>query len=128
MTRYEFSPIGYVRTEAKTVPRFYRISDVRGTLQIDDRFREGLREIQAGDRIIVVFLFHQSPPFEDAYLRVTPPRRNEPRGVFSTRSPVRPNPIGISELEVLGVEEGSLQVKGLDMVDGSPILDIKPVQ
>ncbi len=126
MTLFEFSPIGYVHTEEKTIPRFYSISDVEGSLEIDARFLDGLQEIKPGDRIIVVFIFHRSPPFGNEHLRVTPPSRSSPRGVFSTRSPVRPNPIGISEL--LGIQESSIQVKGLDMIDGSPILDIKPVQ
>jgi tRNA-Thr(GGU) m(6)t(6)A37 methyltransferase TsaA len=61
-------------------------------------------------------------------MRVIPPSREAERGVFSTRSPVRPNPIGVSQLEVVEVEGSRIHVKGLDMIDGTPILDIKPVK
>ncbi|MFP4268896.1 MAG: tRNA (N6-threonylcarbamoyladenosine(37)-N6)-methyltransferase TrmO [Spirochaetaceae bacterium] len=124
----EFTPIGYVATEAESVPRFYSISDITGRLVIRREVMDGLSDIAAGEPILVIFLFHNSPPFTEDHLRVTPPHREQERGVFSTRSPVRPNPIGLSELEVLDVEENIIYVKGLDMIDGTPILDIKPVK
>jgi tRNA-Thr(GGU) m(6)t(6)A37 methyltransferase TsaA len=118
--------IGIVRTPTEEVPRFYSISEVKGRLEIDARYAEGLKDIRAGDRITVIFSFHRSPRFRKADLTQVPPRRSEPRGVFSTCSPVRPNPIGSSVVRVLAVEGNTLSVKGLDMLDGSPILDIKP--
>jgi tRNA-Thr(GGU) m(6)t(6)A37 methyltransferase TsaA len=118
--------IGTVRTAAREVPRFYSVSEVEGRLEIDARYAGGLKDIRAGDRIVVLFAFHRSPPFRARDLIQVPPRRSEPRGVFSTCSPVRPNPIGSSVVTVLAVEGTTLTVKGLDMLDGSPILDIKP--
>ena len=124
----DIEPIGYVSTDAESVPRFYTISDVRGALVLDERFEQGLSDFRPGDLIIVVFLFHRSPPFGHEHMRVIPPSREAERGVFSTRSPVRPNPIGVSQVEVIEVEGSRIHVKGLDMIDGTPILDIKPVK
>ena len=118
--------IGTVRTAAEEVPRFYSDSDVEGRLVMDPCYTEGLKDIKPGERIVVFFSFHRSPPFQASDLVQAPPRRSEPRGVFSTCSPVRPNPIGSSVLRVLKIEGAAITVKGLDMLDGSPILDIKP--
>jgi tRNA (adenine37-N6)-methyltransferase len=119
-------PIGVVDTEAEDIPRFWSVSDVKGALVIDEKYQEGLKDIEAGQRIAVIFNFHKSPGFTPEFLSQQPPTRNEKRGVFSTCSPKRPNPIGMSVLEVLRVEGNVLHVQGLDMLDGTPILDIKP--
>ncbi len=123
-----FRPIGWVRTEAKEVPRFYKISKVRGEIHILPRYKLGLKDIRAGDEICVIFHFHKSPPFDEKkHLIQEPPHRpGEKKGVFSTCSPVRPNAIGLSVLKVLGVRENVLEVERLDMFDGTPVLDIKP--
>ena len=119
-------PIGLVHTDAKKIPRHWTVSDVEGTLVIDGRYLEGLKDIKPRQRIVVIFHFHQSPDFDASYLIQTPPHRKKPLGVFSICSPVRPNPIGMSVLEVLGIRKNIIRVKGLDMLDGTPILDIKP--
>jgi tRNA (adenine37-N6)-methyltransferase len=121
-------PIGYVSTDAEAVPNFYTVSDIEGRLIIDEQYLPGLLEIEGGQEILVVFQFHKSPQFTDERLRVTPPRQDRPRGVFTTRSPVRPNPIGISVLAVTKREGSTIYVKGLDMLDGTPVLDIKSVK
>jgi len=125
--KIEFKPIGFVKTDASTVPRHWTVSDVEGRIVIDEIYTEGLKDIQRGDSIIVIFYFHQSSEFTVQHLIQTPPHRYEKLGVFSTCSPIRPNSIGMSVLEVLGIEENIIHVKGLDMVDGTPILDIKPL-
>ena len=84
-------------------------------------------QVKAGQRIVVLFYFHQSTQFTPDFLVQTPHHRNESLGVFSICSPVRPNPIGMSIVEVLGVEGCTIHIKGLDMLDGTPVLDIKPV-
>jgi tRNA-Thr(GGU) m(6)t(6)A37 methyltransferase TsaA len=121
-----FTPIGTVRTGAEHVPRHWSVSDVEGTLEIDPAYRRGMKDIRPGERIVVLFHFHRSPPFSDAYLVGTPPNRDEPMGVFSICSPRRPNAIGLSVVEVIGVEGTRIDVRGIDMLDGTPILDIKP--
>ena len=122
----EFQPIGFVRVEAEDVPRSWRRSELEGTLVIDERYLEGLVDIERGQRIVVIFNFHRSPEFSMELLRQTPPHTGKKTGIFSICSPVRPNPIGMSVVEVLGVEGGAVRVRGLDMLDGTPILDIKP--
>lgn len=122
----EMKPIGFVSTDAEEVPRSWSVSDVEGSLVIDEIYLEGIRDIKPGQRICVIFYFHLSPEFTSQFMRIKPPIRKSKVGVFSTHSPFRPNPIGLSLLEVLGVDGNVIQVKGLDMVDKTPILDIKP--
>ncbi len=120
------TPIGYVRTDATDPPRHWSLSDVEGTLDIDARYAEGLRDILPGQRIIVLFHFHKSPSFSDRLLVQTPPHMDRPFGVFSICSPRRPNPIGLSVVTATGVRGNRIDVRGIDMYDGTPILDIKP--
>lgn len=120
-------PIGFVHTDVEDVPRHWTLSEVEGTLVIEESYLEGLKDIGAGQRIVVIFHFHNSPEFKAQFLTQTPPHRNERLGVFSICSPIRPNPIGMSTLEVLGVRGNVIHVRRLDMLDGTPILDIKPL-
>ncbi|MFZ0484059.1 MAG: tRNA (N6-threonylcarbamoyladenosine(37)-N6)-methyltransferase TrmO [Desulfobacterales bacterium] len=118
--------IGVVHTDADKVPRHWTVSDVKGTLVIDKKYRKGLRDIQPGQQVVVIFHFHKSPIFTSDLLVQKPPHRNEKLGVFSICSPNRPNPVGMSVLDVLRVENNIIYVQGLDMIDGTPILDLKP--
>jgi tRNA-Thr(GGU) m(6)t(6)A37 methyltransferase TsaA len=122
----QMKPIGYVSTDAEAIPRCWVVSDVEGVLVIDEAYAEGLRDIQPGQHIDVIFHFHKSPEFTTEYMRITPPNRREEVGVFSTHSPFRPNPIGLSRLQVLSIDGSVIRVRGLDMLDGTPILDMKP--
>ncbi|MCK4836685.1 MAG: SAM-dependent methyltransferase [Candidatus Aminicenantes bacterium] len=119
-------PIGTVQTTAVEIPRHWSASDIEGRLVIDKKYREGLKDIRPGQRIVVIFYFHQSPVFTLRYLCQTPPHRDKSMGVFSICSPVRPNALGLSVLDVLAVKDNIITVNGLDMRDGTPILDIKP--
>lgn len=121
-----FEPIGWVRTEAASVPRHWSVSDVAGRLEIKPEFAPGLENIKPGERIVVLFYFHQSGKFGTPDLTQTPPHRSGARGVFSICSPRRPNPIGLSVLKVEAVDGNFVKVRGIDMFDGTPILDIKP--
>lgn len=122
----EIKPIGFVSTNLKKIPRHWTISDAVGTLIIDEKYLEGLQDIKPGQRVVVIFQFHKSPAFTPAFLIQKPSHHNEKRGVFSICSPIRPNPIGMSILEVLSVRANKVYVKGLDMLNGTPVLDIKP--
>jgi tRNA (adenine37-N6)-methyltransferase len=125
--KIELTPIGRVEVDAEKVPRSWRSSDLEGDLVIDEEYAGGLAEIEAGDRIVVLFNFHESPPFSRDFLRQRPRSAGgEERGVFKTLSPVRPNPVGMSIVEVVSVEGSVLRVRGVDMRDGTPVLDIKP--
>ncbi len=119
-------PIGVVRTTSTAIPRHWSISTVEGALVIDDTYVDGLRDIRPGQRIVVLFHFDRSPAFTPGDLVQTSGSSGQKMGVFSICSPVRPNPIGLSILDVTGVDGANLHVRGLDMLDGTPILDIKP--
>jgi tRNA-Thr(GGU) m(6)t(6)A37 methyltransferase TsaA len=84
---------------------------------------DALSDLDGFARIWLIFVFDRS---EGWIARVRPPRGGGKRGVLATRSPHRPNPLGLSAVELLGVEDGALRVRGLDLLDGTPILDIKP--
>jgi tRNA (adenine37-N6)-methyltransferase len=119
-------PIGTAHTDAGAIPRHWTLSDVEGTLVIDPEYTDGLSDISAGQQIVVLFHFHRSAPFSPDLLKQTPPHKGQSLGVFSICSPRRPNPIGMSVLTVLSRNENVVRVRGMDMIDGTPILDIKP--
>ncbi len=112
--------------DVQELPRHWSVSDVEGTLVIGEEYPEGLRDIRAGQHTVVIFHFHRSSEFSPELLRQTLGQTGRETGVFSICSPVRPNPIEMSVLEVLGVWGASVDVKRLDMLDGTPVLDIKP--
>ena len=94
-----------------------------GTVHVDPRFSTALKDLDGFSHVILVYHFHQS---ERVDLTVTPFLDSEPRGVFATRAPTRPNPIGISIVALLGVEDNILRLGNVDILDGTPLLDIKP--
>jgi tRNA-Thr(GGU) m(6)t(6)A37 methyltransferase TsaA len=120
-------PIGFVASpfkDAAEVPKGLGAQhEEEGVLNILPAFELGLTDIEGYSHLIVLWTFHRSDGF---FLLVTPPSDDHPHGVFTTRSPRRPNPIGFTVVELLRREGGSLYVRGVDMVDGTPILDIKP--
>jgi tRNA (adenine37-N6)-methyltransferase len=124
---FSMRAIGYVRSpyrEAREVPRGLGAKhEAQGVLEISPEFAEGLTDIEGFSHVFVIWLFDRSEGFE---LMGTPPSDNRPHGVFATRSPFRPNPIGLTVVEVLGREGARLHVRGIDMLEGTPILDIKP--
>lgn len=97
--------------------------DVEGEVIIDPGFMQGLEGIEAFSHIILLFRFDRSQAYE---LKVIPRYATEPRGLFSTRAPRRPNPIGLTVVELVEVAGNRLRVRGVDMLDRTPLLDIKP--
>jgi tRNA-Thr(GGU) m(6)t(6)A37 methyltransferase TsaA len=97
--------------------------DAEGVLRIAPEFAAGLQDVEGFSHLFVLWEFDKSEGFE---LVGRPPVDDRPHGVFATRSPRRPNPIGLTVVELLGREGGELRVRGVDMLDGTPILDIKP--
>ena len=122
---YIFKPIGYVKTFATSIPRHWSCSDVEGEIIINPEYKEGLKDIRSGDKIVVLFCFHKSPPFTKDKLIQKPPHKDSPKGVFSLCSPIRPNPIGLSVLDVLEVKDNIIKVKRIDMFDGTTVFAIK---
>jgi tRNA-Thr(GGU) m(6)t(6)A37 methyltransferase TsaA len=96
---------------------------VRGTIVIDEKFRAGLRDLDGFSRIILIYAFHRSQGYE---LEVIPFLDTVPHGIFATRAPRRPNAIGISIVQLISVNDSELVIEGVDVVDGTPLLDIKP--
>jgi tRNA-Thr(GGU) m(6)t(6)A37 methyltransferase TsaA len=120
-------PIGFVTSPYKdtvAIPKGLGARhEAEGVLRILPEFDLGLAGIEGFSHLFVLWVFDRSGPFE---LTATPPSDNQPHGVFATRSPRRPNPIGLTVVELLRREKGSLYVRGVDMLDQTPILDIKP--
>jgi tRNA-Thr(GGU) m(6)t(6)A37 methyltransferase TsaA len=103
-------------------PRFYLASEERGSIEIYEPYIQGLDAVSEYEYIVVIFHFHLSQGYE---LMQTSPAGRE-KGVFSLCSPMRPNSIGMSILKLLSVDPPFLHVENVDLVDGTPILDIKP--
>jgi len=120
-------PIGFVSSPYKSpgdVPKGLGAKhDANGVLKILPEFEAGLADIEGFSHLIVIWEFDRSQGFE---LTATPPSDNRTHGVFATRSPLRPNPIALTTVELLRHDGANLNVRGVDMLDGTPILDIKP--
>src|SRR5262249_31701436 len=120
-------PIGHVRSpfrDTKEIPKGLGAKhDEEGVLDILPEFADGLTDIDGFSHLIVLWEFDRASGFD---LIGTPPCDNRPHGVFATRSPRRPNPIGMTTVELLRRDGAKLHVRGVDMLDGTPILDIKP--
>lgn len=100
-----------------------RQADVEATIELDENFINGLQEIGLHSHLIVLYWLHLSR--RDLVLQ-KPSHLTAPRGVFALRSPVRPNPIGLSVVALVAVDRASLVVRNIDCVDGTPVIDIKP--
>ncbi len=124
---WRMKPIGYVRSPYKStqeIPKGLGAKhDAEGTLEILPEFEPGLLDIEGFSHLFVIWAFDRS---EGSALVGTPPSDNQPHGVFATRSPRRPNPIGLTVVELLGRDGRILRVRGVDMLEGTPVLDIKP--
>lgn len=120
-------PIGLVRTPYRDTAEIPKGPGAKheadGTIEIDETLEEGLTDIDGFSHLFVVWVFDRSEGFA---LTGMPPGASRAHGVFATRSPRRPNPIGLTVVQLLGREGRRLHVRGVDMLDGTPILDIKP--
>lgn len=127
MNQISMRPIGFVRspfTDTKNIPKGFGVTHVaEGELEILPEFEAGLKDVEGFSHLFVIWAFHRSEGFD---LEARPPFDDRVHGVFATRSPQRPNPIGLTVVELLGRDGARLRVKGLDMLDGTPILDLKP--
>jgi tRNA-Thr(GGU) m(6)t(6)A37 methyltransferase TsaA len=122
-----FTPVGVARTpfrETSQIPKGLGAEhQAEGTIEVRDDLAEGLADIEGFSHLYVIWVFDRVGP---AVLTVTPPNDDRPHGVFATRAPVRPVPIGLTVVELLGREGARLRVRGVDMLDGTPVLDLKP--
>jgi len=123
---YVMRPIGVIHspfTDKKQTPIQPTRSQAVGQVVVYPEFAEGLQDIEGFSHIILLYAFHQSEGYS---LRVKPFLDDQLRGLFATRHPCRPNPIGISIVRLLARRGHVLEVEGVDMLDGTPLLDIKP--
>jgi tRNA-Thr(GGU) m(6)t(6)A37 methyltransferase TsaA len=122
-----FKPIGFVESpykESSEIPKGLGVKhDAEGVLKVLPEFEPGLLDVEGFSHLFVIWAFDRTTGFD---LTAYPPSDNRPHGVFATRSPRRPNPIGLTVVQLLGRDQDRLQVRGVDMLDNTPILDIKP--
>jgi len=130
MTRQDeinITPVGVMRcglTDREHTPRNFDISEESGTLEIYPKYVEAMDDIKVGQTLVVLFWLHKAQ--RDIY-KVYPrgDRSRGLHGVFSTRSPMRPNPVAISEITVTGVSGNKIEVTEVDVYDQTPIVDVK---
>lgn len=123
----EMTPIGTIRTPY-TTPEGMPIQPagaggVKGTVEVFEEYRAGLKDLDGFSHIVLLYVFDRSTGFN---LEVVPFMDTEPHGLFATRAPKRPNPIGLPVVQLARIEGGIFYVRNVDMLDGTPLLDIKP--
>ncbi|HOO97592.1 MAG TPA: tRNA (N6-threonylcarbamoyladenosine(37)-N6)-methyltransferase TrmO [Caldisericia bacterium] len=123
-----YKPIGYIRSRwtepGEDVPRSPRhAKGEKGTIEILPEYIQCLDGLLEFSHIVVLAHLHKSRAWKPL---VTPPGETEPRGLFATRSPNRPNPIAMSEFKLVGIEGNRLFVEDVDLIDGTAVLDVKP--
>lgn len=127
MAEIKYKPIGIIHSpfkEPKGTPiQPSGAKGINGTVEIFPDYAEGLKDLEGFSHIILIYHFHLS---KKASLKVKPYLDDEVHGVFAMRGPSRPNPIGISTVHLLRIEGTTLHIQDVDIVDGTPLLDIKP--
>jgi tRNA (adenine37-N6)-methyltransferase len=124
---FTFEPIGFVRSpyhDDLAIPKGPgAVHEAEGILELLPQYEAGLQDIEGFSHLFVIWVFDRS---DGTTLLSTPPTDDRPHGVFSTRSPRRPNPIALTVVRLFSRDGNRLRVGGIDMLDGTPILDIKP--
>ena len=127
MSEIKFKPIGVIHSpfnEPKGTPIQAASADgIKGTVEVFPEYAEGLEDVEGFSHIILIYHFHLS---RGSSLKVKPYMDNEAHGIFATRGQSRPNPIGISIVRLTRIESNILYIQDVDIVDGTPLLDIKP--
>ena len=127
MTVIRYNSIGIIHSPFKEnvgIPRqSVGASDINGSIEVFDDYSTGLQDLDGFSHIVVIFHLHR---VKRASLKAYPPWDDREHGVFATRSPYRPNPIGVSIVKLETIEQNIVHISGIDMADGSPVLDIKP--
>lgn len=125
--KIQYQPIGVIHTPFSTLEGMpiqpSGADKVNAIVEVWQEYEEGLKDLKGFSHLILIYHFHQSRGFDS---HVIPFLDTKPRGVFATRAPKRPNPIGLSTVRLHKVEGTRLHVRGIDVLDGTPLLDIKP--
>lgn len=125
--KIEYQPIGVIHSpfaELNTMPHQpSSAAGARGTVEVYPEFVSGLKDLDGFSHILLLCHFHRSQSYE---LQLIPRRESVHRGLFATRSPSRPNPIGASVVRLVSIEGAILHIENLDILEGTPLLDIKP--
>jgi tRNA-Thr(GGU) m(6)t(6)A37 methyltransferase TsaA len=125
--KLELQPVGIIHTpfsDLKNMPiQPAGAQGIKGTIEIYEPFLPGLKDLEGFSHIILLFYFHKCTAYK---MQVIPYMDTEVRGLFATRAPRRPNPIGLSIVQLNSVEGNLLHIQNVDMLDGTPLLDIKP--
>ena len=122
----ELVPIGVIHSpylRKGDAPRQGRLSPTTSEIEIFPEFGQGLKDVAELPHLIILYWFDRA---DRGTLKAIPPHSKKEHGVFATRSPDRPNPIGLAVVDLLGIDGNRLTVRGLDAFDGTPVLDIKP--
>ncbi|MDP8208886.1 MAG: tRNA (N6-threonylcarbamoyladenosine(37)-N6)-methyltransferase TrmO [Candidatus Electryonea clarkiae] len=127
MIQNQWRSIGVIRTPHKvsegTPIQPFKAKGIRGTVDVAPEYATALKDLEGFERIWLIYWFHKS---KEPEMIITPYMDDKPRGLFATRAPSRINPIGISAVRLIGIKDNLLQVEDVDMLDGTPLLDIKP--
>ncbi|MFH2091269.1 MAG: tRNA (N6-threonylcarbamoyladenosine(37)-N6)-methyltransferase TrmO [Pseudomonadota bacterium] len=125
--KVEFNPIGIIHSpflELEGMPiQPAGAAGIKGSIEVYEAYAAGLKDLEGFSHIVLLYHFHRSLQFS---LTVVPFMDTEPRGVFATRAPKRPNPIGLSIVKLDKIENNILHIQNLDILNGTPLLDIKP--
>ena len=127
MDEIRFNPIGIIHTPFKEMAGMpiqpVGARDVAGQIVVAPPFADGLADLDGFSHIILLYFFHRTGPWQPM---VKPFLDNTLRGLFATRAPSRPNPVGFSVVRLVSIEANVIQVLGIDVLDGTPLLDVKP--
>jgi tRNA-Thr(GGU) m(6)t(6)A37 methyltransferase TsaA len=125
--KIEYHPIGIIHspfTKLSGMPiQPAGAAGVEGTVEVFPKYNDGLKDLEGFSHIIMLYHFHRSKGFK---LHAVPFMDSTPRGIFATRAPKRPNPIGLSVIKLQKIQDNILYVENVDILDGTPLLDIKP--
>lgn len=127
MSEITFSPIGTIKTPFTSLENMpiqpIGAAGVKSSIELKSEFSDGLKDLEAFSHITLIYYLHE---VKDYQLKVIPFMDTNEHGIFATRSPLRPNAIGISTVQLISIDKNILHIEGADILDGTPLLDIKP--